>query len=88
MFIIDIAVKYTPLPLSVQRKSQEDAHQLYQHVLDAIQSGQPKLLELTCEHQTDKRLAIVTSEISAVQLTEKSGSSASGRPAGFFAIAE
>lgn len=89
MFIIDIALKNTPSMLSVQRKSVDDAKAVYQQVLEAIRSGHPVVLELTCEQQPEKTIAILVTEISAVQMSEKSTSgTASGRPPGFFAIAE
>lgn len=89
MFIIDLTLKNTPLSLSVQRKAEEDAKKVYQEVLDAVRSGSPAVLELTCEQQPEKRVAILISEISAVQMSEKSSTSASsGRPPGFFALAQ
>ena len=87
MFIIDIALKNTPAMLSVQRKTAEDAETLYKEVLSVMQAGNPVLLELTCEKQADKKIGVLVSEISAVQLSEKSGAgSSSGRPPGFFAL--
>ncbi len=83
MFIIDLTLKHNPLPLSVQRKELADAETTYRQILDAMARGTP--VELTCEHQPDKRLMVITSEIAAVQLTEKSaGGTAAGRGAGFF----
>lgn len=83
MFTIDIIVKYVPMPLSVQRKSEEDAQKVYQEVLEAIRSGNPALLELTCEKMPEKKISVKTSEISAVQISQKSGAAATGRPPGF-----
>jgi hypothetical protein len=89
MFIVDVSLKNAPVTLSVQRKSLEDAQAVYQQVLDAIQSGNPITLELTCETQSEKKVALLVSEIAAVQVFEKSGTSASsGRPPGFFALAQ
>jgi hypothetical protein len=89
MLIIDIALKNTPSMFSVQRKTVEDAQALYQQVLEAMKSGNPVFLELTCEQQTDKRIAVLVNEIAAVQMNEKSTTgTTSGRPPGFFAIAE
>jgi hypothetical protein len=89
MFTIDIIVKYVPMPLSVQRKSEEDAQKVYQEVLEAMRSGNPELLELTCEKMPEKKLVVKTSEISAVQISQKSGAAATGRPPGFVgALAE
>ena len=89
MFTIDLTLKNTPFPLSVQRKSAEDAEALYKHIMEAMRSGKPELVELTCDRQTEKRVAIRASEISGVQLSEKAGTAAaSGRPPGFFAMTE
>lgn len=87
MFTIDLTVKNTPFPLSVQRKSQEDAEALYKQIVDIMRSGYSQILELTCEKQPEKKVAVVTSEITAVQISQKS-STASTRPPGFFALAE
>jgi hypothetical protein len=85
MFVIDINLKGSPVSLSVQRKTEEDAKALYQKVLEAIRSGSPVIVELTCEQQVGKTFGALVSEISAVQMAEKSGTgTASGRPPGFF----
>jgi len=67
----------------------EDAKAVYQQVLDAIRTGNPMVVELTCEQQPEKVIGILVSEISAVQMSEKSTTgAASGRAPGFFALAE
>ncbi len=88
MFIIDVTLKNNPVALSVQKKTAEDADALYQRVIAALQSGSSQLIELTCEQQVGKKISILSSEISAVQVSEKSSTAtASGRPPGFFAMA-
>jgi hypothetical protein len=88
MYIIDITLKNSPVSLSVQRKSAEDAEAAYQAIAQAIRSGNSELLELVCDHQPGKKVTVLSSEISAVQIAEKSGSAtSSGRPPGFFALA-
>lgn len=75
------------MALSVQRKSAEDAKAVYQQVLEAMRSGNPITLELTCEQQAGKTIAVLVNEISAVQMAEKTSSAtASGRPPGFFSL--
>ena len=87
MFIIDLVLRNTPLTLSVQRKTAEDAEAVYKQILEAIKSGSTQVIELTCDRQPEKKIAILSSEISGVQISEKS-STDSGRPPGFFALAE
>ncbi len=88
MFTIDLILKYTPMPLSVQRKDEQEAYNLYQQLREAMQSGEPQVFELTCDRQTDKKLSIATSELSAIQVSQKSGAAAAGRPPGFFSVSE
>ena len=88
MFTIDIIVKYTPVPLSVQRKSAEDAEAIYQQIVESIRSGNPQILELTCEKIPEKKIAVVISEVSGVQISQKSGAAATGRPPGFGSVAQ
>ena len=87
MYIIEVSLKLTPMPLSVQRKTLEDAQTVYDRILETMRetmrSGNPTLLELTCEHQTEKKLTVASTEISAVQLYEKSGSAMTGKRPGF-----
>ncbi|OKH23355.1 hypothetical protein [Chroogloeocystis siderophila] len=88
MFNIDLTLKNTPFPVSVQRKVTEDAEAVYQQLLQAMRSGSTEVIELTCEGQTEKKVAVRASDISSIQMSQKTGAAASGRPPGFFALAE
>ena len=68
------------MPLVVQRKEHEEARKLYSSVIHSIENGNQRLLELTCEKVEDKRITVLVSEISAVQIYEKTSSSTSKRP--------
>ena len=68
------------MPLVVQRKQYEDAQRLYSEVVDSIKKGNEKLLELTCEKVEDKKITVIVSEITAVQIYEKTSSRTSKRP--------
>ncbi len=83
MFSIDLTLKYSPIPITVQRKESEDAQKVYQDVLNALKAETPQLVELTCEKDPEKKVAVFNDQISAVILSQKDGSPA-GRPAGFF----
>jgi hypothetical protein len=87
MYTIDLTLKYSPIPISVQRKETEGAEALYQSIVAAMRSPSPQLLELTCEKQTDKKVAVFSDQISAVIVSQKTGATASGKVPGFFAIA-
>ena len=80
MYCIELTIKLSPMPLVVQRKEHRDAQRLYSEVVDSIQAGNRRLLELTCEKVEDKRITVLVSEITAVQIYEKTSSSTSKRP--------
>ncbi len=87
MFTIDLTVRNTAYPISVQRKTAEDAEAVYQLLLAAMRSGNPDIVELKCEGKTEKKIAIRASEISGVQILQKDGvTTSSGRPPGFAAL--
>ena len=68
MYCIELTIKLSPLPLIVQRKEHVDAQRLYSEVVDSIQKGNQRLLELTCEKVEDKKITVLVSEITAVQI--------------------
>ncbi|HZG38777.1 MAG TPA: hypothetical protein VEZ50_08860 [Nodosilinea sp.] len=87
MFTIELMLKHTPMPLSVQKKEQSDAEALYNSLTEGLRSGSGQLVEVTCDQQPHKRISILGGEIAAVQIFEKSGTAtASGRPPGFFSL--
>jgi hypothetical protein len=88
MFTIDLTLKNTPVPLSVQRKSAEEAEATYQEILKAMRSESSQLLELSCDHQPDKKIGVLSNQIGAVMISQKSGAAGAGRTPGFFALAE
>ena len=83
MYSIELTIKLSPLPLIVQRKEHGDAKRLYSEVIDTIQKGNKKLLELTCEKVEDKKITVFVNEIIAVQIYEKTSSSGSTKRPGF-----
>ena len=80
MYCIELTIKLSPMPLVVQRKEHVDAKRLYSEVIDSMKNGNQRLLELSCEKVEDKRITVLVSEITAVQIYEKTSSSTSKRP--------
>ena len=85
MYSIEITLKLSPIPISVQRKEEAAADALYQTIINAMRSPNPELLELTCEKQTDKKVAVLSDQISAVIVSQKSGAASTGKAPGFVA---
>jgi len=83
MYVIELSLKLSPMPVAVQRKELADAQALYATVKTAIERGAPKLLELTCEKEEDKQISLLTSEVVAAQIYEKSAMGAGSKRPGF-----
>ena len=83
MYVIELALKLSPLPLSVQRKKIGDAQLLYNKVRQCMEKGQPQLLELTCEKVEDKKVAVLVQEVLAVQMYEKTAATGGTKRPGF-----
>jgi hypothetical protein len=89
MYTIDLSIRNTAFPVSIERKSAEDAEAIYQLILTAMRSGNPDIVELKSEGKTEKKVAIRASEISGVQIAQRDGALATGgRPPGFLSLTE
>ena len=71
------------MPIAVQRKEQSAAQDLYNQIKQAMESGQPRLLEVHCEKEESKRISLLTSEVVAVQTYEKSSLGGGSKRPGF-----
>lgn len=85
MFTIDIVLQDIPLPISVQRKELEAAEGMYQKIVSVMGSGSTEIIELTCDKDEDKKVAVKGNLICAISLNKRSGGMAEGRVPGFFA---
>ena len=83
VYVIELALRMSPVPVSVQRKEQADADALYQQIRQALENCQPRLLELTCEKMEGKKMTLLVSEVLAVQLYEKTSAAGGSKRPGF-----
>ena len=83
VYVIELALRMSPVPVSVQRKELADADALYQQIRQALDHGQPRLLELTCEKVEGKKVTLLVSEVLAVQLYEKASATGGSKRPGF-----
>ena len=83
VYVIELALRMSPMPVSVQRKESDAAEAVYQQVRTTLEQGQPRLLELTCEKVDGKRLSVLTSDILAVQIYEKTAATSGSKRPGF-----
>ncbi len=83
VYVVELSIKLSPMPVAVQRKEQSAADALYEQVKLAMDSGHPRLLELTCEKEESKRVSLLSSEVVAVQTYEKSAMGGGSKRPGF-----
>ena len=83
MYVVELSLKLSPMPIAVQRKELVDAQDLYGQILQALEGSGPRVLELSCEKEPEKKVSLLTSEVVAVQMFEKSAAAAGGKRPGF-----
>ncbi len=83
MYIIELVLKLNPIPLSVQRKELKDAEVIYKDLRHCLEKGNSRLIDLTCEVVKGKKIAVISNEILAVQIYEKTASSTGIKRPGF-----
>jgi len=83
MYVVELSLKISPMPIAVQRKELADAQDLYGQIQQALEGAGPRVLELSCEKEPEKKVSLLTSEVVAVQLFEKSAAAAGGKRPGF-----
>ena len=83
MYSLEISLRYSPFPVSIQKKEFHDVKKIYEEIKDSMRSNNQEstLIELQCEKVQDKLITVQASEVISVQIYEKSsGASGSKRP--------
>ena len=83
MYVVELSLRLSPMPIAVQRKELADAQALYGEVKQALEAGHPRVLELHCEKEEHKRISLLSSELVAVQVYEKSAVGGGSKRPGF-----
>lgn len=83
MYVVELSLKLSPMPVAVQRKDLADAQAVYASVRQALEGQGPRVLELSCEKEPDKKVSLLASELVAVQIYEKSAAGSGGKRPGF-----
>ena len=84
MYSLEICLRYSPFPLSIQRKEYDDIKRIYDEIKSSIgEDNNSQLIELTCEKVQDKLIAVKSKEIISVQIYEKSSVAGGAKKPGF-----
>ena len=84
MFTLELSLKYSPFPISIQKKEHEDVLRLFEEIKNAMkENADSVLIDLTCDKMNSKSIAVLSSEIIAVQIYEKSAIAGGSKRPGF-----
>ena len=85
MYSLELSMRYSPFPLSIQKKEFEDVKQIYDEIKNAMNENveTSNLIELRCDKVQDKLIAVRASEVISVQIYEKSSVAGGAKRPGF-----
>ena len=85
MYSLELSLRYSPFPLSIQKKEFEDVKRIYDEIKNFMSENaeNSKLIELKCEKVQDKLIAVRAEEIISVQIYEKSSVAGGAKRPGF-----
>ena len=85
MYTLELSLRYSPFPLSIQKKEFEDVKTIYDSIKNSMSETleNSKLIELSCDKVQDKLIAVKAGEIISVQIYEKSSVAGGAKRPGF-----
>ena len=84
MFTLELSLRYSPFPISIQKKEHDEVLSLLEHIKNAMRNNaDPVLIELTCDKMNSKSIVVLSREIIAVQIYEKSAIAGGSKRPGF-----
>ena len=85
MYSLELSLKYSPFPLSIQKKELEDVKRIYEEIKNSMNQTleNSSLIELSCDKVQDKLIAVKSQEIISVQIYEKSSVAGGSKRPGF-----
>ena len=85
MYSLEISLRYSPFPLSIQKKDYQEVKRIYDEIKDFMNSNiqTSALIELSCEKVQDKLVTVLAKEVISVQIYEKSSVAGGSKRPGF-----
>ena len=85
MYSLEISLRYSPFPLSIQKKDYEEVKKIYNEIKDIMNwnNQNSKLIELSCDKVQDKLITVLAQEVISVQIYEKSAVAGGSKRPGF-----
>tara|TARA_B100000073_G_C23708939_1_gene563462 strand:- start:808 stop:1077 length:270 start_codon:yes stop_codon:yes gene_type:complete len=85
MYSLEISLRYSPFPISIQKKEYEDVLGILNEIKNLMNgiNQNSSFIELHCEKMKDKVVVVLIKEIIAVQIYEKSAVAGGSKRPGF-----
>ena len=85
MYLLELSLRYSPFPISIQKKEYEDVKRIYDDIKNSMNetTEASKLIELSCDKVQDKLIAVRAQEIISLQIYEKSSVAGGAKRPGF-----
>jgi len=85
MYSLELSMRYSPFPLSIQKKEFEDVKRIFDEIKSSMHETleTSNLIELKCDKVKDKLIAVRAQEIISVQIYEKSAVAGGTKRPGF-----
>ena len=85
MYSLELSLRYSPFPVSIQKKELEDVKRIYEEIKNSMNEAinSSSLIELRCDKVQDKLIAVKAQEIISVQMYEKSSVAGGSKRPGF-----
>ena len=84
MYSLELSLRYSPFPLSIQKKEFDDVKRIYDEIKSSMnETYESNLIELRCDKVQGKLIAVRVKEIISVQIYEKSSVAGGAKRPGF-----
>ena len=84
MYSLELSLRYSPFPLSIQKKEFNDVKRIYDEIKSSMnETYESNLIDLRCDKVQDKLIAVRAKEIISVQIYEKSSVAGGAKRPGF-----
>ena len=83
MYSLELSLRYSPFPLSIQKKNYDEVKRIYDEIKNFINDNNSNLIELRCDKVQDKLIAVKAQEVISVQIYEKSSVAGGSKRPGF-----
>ena len=84
MFTLELSLRYSPFPISIEKKEYDDVLRVFEQIKNAMrENADSVLIDLTCDKMQSKSISVLSKEIIAVQIYEKSEIAGGSKRPGF-----